>query len=109
MQSTNPKINAPPANNEFLKLIAGTDIKPLSIKKPSLNRLEMLILGLIIGIGCTWGIQTALNPHSPNNQLYEQNERKIKAMQRASSVDIIKFRDNCFQMQPSPERKEVLK
>lgn len=98
-----------------------SDIKPFPTKKQGLNRLEMLVIGLIIGLGSMWGIQTALNAKSPNNQLYEQTERKIKAMERVAKVDyeantisIIKFKDNCFQLKSlkmplSPECKKVLK
>lgn len=118
MKVRNDRINFKAAHNRYLRLITGDDIKPLPVKKQSWNRLEIasvsLFIGLIIGLGSFWGIQTALSPESATNQLYEQTERKIKAINRASSVEMIQFRDNCFQLKTlrmplSPECKEVLK
>lgn len=114
------------AANDFIKLKAGINHFPVSElglkRKDKIKWDRIIFTGLIIGLGSYWGIQTfkdkpatkADKDYISAKALYDQNERKIKAMNRASSVDIIKFRDNCFQLKTlkmplSPECKEVLK
>ncbi len=114
--------------NDYIELKAGvncfplTEIKLQPKKKIKIKWDRVIFTLLIIGLGSSWGFQTFQN--KPLNKadhdyieakaLYDQNERKIKAMNRASSVDIIKFRDNCFQLKSlkmplSPECNESLK
>jgi len=114
--------------NDFIEFKAGINHFPVSdlrLKRKDRIKIKwdrIIFTGLIIALGSSLGIQTALNSKkidvnseslSSDKAIYDQNERKINAMNRVSSVDIIKFRDNCFQLKSlrmplSPECKEIL-